>query len=132
MLGLTQWLRRRNLEDDQTAVRLLFGLKFVMIGGVFALAWAGNFAVAIAAYWTTFVFRSLTYPIYNAWLIRQTEPQVRATVLSMHGQMDSLGQIASGPLMGVIATVGSFRWALTAVGVLWTAVLPLLGRARKQ
>ena len=132
VLGLTQWLRRRNLEDDQTAVRLLFTLKFVMIGGVFALAWAGDFAVAIAAYWTTFVFRSLTYPIYNAWLIRQTKPQVRATVLSMHGQMDSLGQIASGPLMGVIATVGSFRWALTAVGVLWTAVLPLLGRARQQ
>jgi MFS transporter, DHA3 family, tetracycline resistance protein len=132
VLGLTEWLRRRNTEDDQTAVRILFALKLLMIGGIFAFAWAGNFGMAIAAYWTTFVFRSLTGPIYGAWLTRQVAPQVRATVLSMHGQMDSLGQIASGPFMGVIATVGSLRWALTAVGGLWMAVLPLLYRAGRQ
>lgn len=132
VLGLTHWVRRLDTADDTTAVRLLFWFKTSMIASIFAFAWAGDFATAAATYLATFTLRSLTGPISSALLVRHTEPQSRATVLSMHSQMDAIGQIASGPLMGLIATLGSLRMALSAVGTLWLAVLPLLGRAKRQ
>lgn len=129
-LGATEYVRRRvDAEDDETAVRALMVINFTVFAAVIIFAWAGNFALALAAYWVTFVFRATTGPIFNAFINRQIAPQVRATVLSMHGQMDAIGQIISGPLMGVVATLGNYRVALSAVGLLWLMVVPLYGRA---
>lgn len=126
-LAVTEFVRRRlDTEDEQKAIWALVVIELLMIVGIFTFAWAGNFTVALAAYWTTFVFRRTAWPIFDGWVNKQIAPQVRATVLSMHGQMDAIGQILSGPLMGVIATIGSLRIALTAVGGLWLAVIPLL------
>jgi DHA3 family tetracycline resistance protein-like MFS transporter len=126
-LAVTEFVRRRlDTEDEQKALGALVVIELLMIAGIFSFAWAGNFTVALAAYWATFVFRRTAWPIFDGWLNKQIAPQVRATVLSMHGQMDAIGQILSGPLMGVIATLGSIRIALTAVGGLWLAVIPLL------
>jgi len=51
-------------------------------------------------------------------------PRVRATVLSMSGQANALGEWVGGPILGVVGTVFSIRAALTA-GAL--TLLPALG-----
>jgi hypothetical protein len=57
---------------------------------------------------------------------------VRATVLSMTGQADDIGQIAGGLLIGLFASLFSVPAALTIYGLLLTPALPLIGVADRK
>jgi DHA3 family tetracycline resistance protein-like MFS transporter len=97
---------------------------------VFALA--GSFFLALAAYVIARVFRTIRVPVFNTWLIQSIDPSVRATVLSIDGQADALGQIAGGPALGAVATAGSLRAALAVAGAILTPALLLFVRAGRQ
>ena len=56
--------------------------------------------VGVAAFWGASVLPQVSRPIYTAWLNQRLESATRATVLSMSGQMDALGQIVGGPAVG--------------------------------
>lgn len=56
---------------------------------------------------------------------------MRATVLSLRGQADALGQIGGGPVIGLVATISSLRAALVGAGLLSPALL-LYGRALRR
>ena len=80
---------------------------------VFALT--GSIWVAIAA--LLGVFFAATSPAHsiNTWLNEQiTDSSVRATVISIRGQANAVGQAAGGPVLGVIGNVWGIRAALTA------------------
>jgi len=53
-----------------------------------------------------------------------TDSSVRATVLSMTGQADAVGQASAGPILGVIANIYGISSGL-AVGALF--LLPAIG-----
>jgi len=53
-------------------------------------------------------------PLLSGWMITRIEPAVRATALSAKDMFDSAGQIAGGPVIGVIGTLASIRIALLA------------------
>jgi MFS transporter, DHA3 family, tetracycline resistance protein len=90
---------------------------------VFALAWSPW--IAIAGVLGVFLARNLANPLYTIWLNDQvTDSSVRATVFSITGQGDAVGQAAGGPVLGVIGNVWGIRAALAA-GAL--AILPALG-----
>jgi DHA3 family tetracycline resistance protein-like MFS transporter len=57
---------------------------------------------------------------------------VRATVISMSGQVDAIGQIASGPLVGLVGNLVSVRAALSCTGFILAPVLALFARAQRQ
>jgi DHA3 family tetracycline resistance protein-like MFS transporter len=65
-----------------------------------------------------------------AWLSARIEPRVRATVLSMASQMDALGQVGGGPVLGLIGTLRGLRAALVVAGVALSPSLPLVLLAR--
>ena len=69
--------------------------------------------------------RTVSGPLQSAWMnLRIDDPQVRATVLSASGQVDAIGQVAGGPLVGVIGQT-SVRLALLASAGLLAPVVPL-------
>jgi DHA3 family tetracycline resistance protein-like MFS transporter len=53
-------------------------------------------------------------PLYDAWLVQSSDPRIRATIISMFGQVDALSQIAGGPGVGLIGSLVSLRAALLA------------------
>jgi hypothetical protein len=58
------------------------------------------------------------YLLRDIWLNRSiTDSSVRATVLSMGGQCNALGQWIGGPLIGVVGTTLSLRAAIAVTGV---------------
>jgi len=61
-----------------------------------------------------------------------TDSSVRATVISMSGQADAIGQVAGGPGLGALGTVFSIRTALLAGGALLAPALALYGRALRH
>lgn len=124
-LGVTEIVRRKVDTDSHiAAAKALLAIAMLMSASIVVFAMAGNFLLALAAFWATAMLRRVNQPIYAAWLNQSLTPRVRATVFSMAGQMDALGQIVGGPIIGIIATVGSLRAAMVAVAVI---ALPQIG-----
>ncbi|MEE8558467.1 MAG: MFS transporter [Myxococcota bacterium] len=131
-VGATELIRRRvDIEDPRAAVRVLLLLNGLLVASVLGFALAGSFFLAVAAYWGTRVFRRTTGPLLATWTNQQLESSVRATVLSMRTQADSLGQVVGGPALGALATWASVRWTFVSVALLLLPVQALYRRARR-
>jgi len=112
-----------------TVVKALLAITVILVVGVIGFAWAPGFILALVALWSIEVTRSMISPIYTAWVNQRLDSSVRATVISMSGQVDAIGQIAGGPAIGLIGNLFSVRAAITVSGLLLTPVLGLYGRA---
>ena len=128
-LGATEIVRRRvDLGSHRGIGRTLVGLTAALSLGVIVFGLAGSFWLAVAAVWTIAVMRRAISPLYDAWLAMHSDPVVRATVISMAGQVDAFGQIVGGPALGALGTLRGLRVALVAAGALLTPAIPLLAR----
>jgi hypothetical protein len=67
-------------------------------------------------------------PLTLIWLNRGLRPGSRATVISMLGQSDALGQTVGGPVLGLVGTLRTVRSALVGVGLILLPALGLYGR----
>jgi DHA3 family tetracycline resistance protein-like MFS transporter len=129
-IGATEIVRRRfDTTNNITAAWLQIALNTMMIAAIAAFALAGSFVLALMLYWCYSTLCSVNHPIFMTWLTHNTDPKVRATVISMSGQVDAIGQIAGGPIIGVIGTLLSIRAALLAASLLLSPALIFLGRA---
>jgi MFS transporter, DHA3 family, tetracycline resistance protein len=132
-IAVTQIIRRRlDLEDHVLVTRSLFAFtaaRTVMLAG---FAFASNLAVAIGFFWLASVMRQAFGPVKRAWLNQSLDASNRATLFSVDGQADALGQIAGGPIIGIIGSGVSIRAALMASAGLLGLALPLLARALGQ
>lgn len=132
-LGGTELARRRLDTSSQTAIlRVLTITTTLTAGGIVALALARCFWLALAALWLVQTLRSVEEPIAQAWVNRLVESGVRATMFSVIGQLNAVGQITGGPAIGYLGTVASLRAALTASGLLLSPAALLLVRAQRR
>ncbi|TML53250.1 MAG: hypothetical protein E6G15_09500 [Actinobacteria bacterium] len=77
-----------------------------------------------------FCARDLAGPLYTIWLNEQiTDSSVRATVLSISGQANAIGQAGGGPVLGAIGNVWGIPTALAAGAGAIAPALGLYGRA---
>jgi DHA3 family tetracycline resistance protein-like MFS transporter len=131
-LTVTEVVRKR-LEAISRApiatARALRILSSFMITAAIVFGLAGSFALAVVTLMLHGLCRSMIRPLYNAWLIQNVDPAVRATVLSMVGQTDAIGQVAGGPGIGLIGNLVSIRAAIVSAGVLLAPALLLYSRA---
>ena len=131
--GSIEVVRRRvNMGSTVSMLKTLFVITFILIVSVIGFAWARGFAFALLAYWVIAAARSMIGPIYTAWVNQRLDSAVRATVISMSGQVDAIGQILGGPVVGLIGNLVSVRAAITVSGLLLTPVLGLYGRALRR
>lgn len=123
---------RRRLErasrDPAGTVRALLALEGLVIISTLTFALTGNFWLAVVALLARDVAGALGAPLFDAWLVQTTRSEVRATVISMVGQSNALGQIGGGPGVGLLGR-RSLRAALAASGLLLAPVLALYARA---
>jgi MFS transporter, DHA3 family, tetracycline resistance protein len=128
------WVIRRklDLENHSHVSRLLFAFTAVQGLALAGFALVANLYVAIALFWVATVMRQAFSPVQRAWLNRSLDPANRATLFSVDGQADALGQIVGGPIIGVIASGISIRAALVSSAALLTIALPLFARALGQ
>lgn len=133
VIGATELIRRFfKLDKQSVALRVLVGLNILGMAGILVFAFTGNFFLAIVAYWCAEIFRGVKAPIFTAWLMRNSQASVRATVISLDGQMDAIGQIAGGPPVGYLGTLFSLRIALAAVSAILAPVLLLYAAALRR
>jgi MFS transporter, DHA3 family, tetracycline resistance protein len=124
--------RFEHAENSKLAKALL-GLTVLLSVSVVIFGLATSFVVAAIAYLVARLARRLKDPLYVTWLNKNVEDSsVRATVNSIASQSDAIGEVAGGPAIGVVGTVGSLRAALVATGLLLTPAIALYARALRH
>jgi DHA3 family tetracycline resistance protein-like MFS transporter len=133
LMGLgANWLAEKRMSRSPDQTRLLQGLYGVMVLSMVAFALADRFFIAVIFSMIFSTARSVTFPLTDAWLNTHIPSRIRATILSMTGQLDAIGQFVGGPIIGWVGTIRSTRVAiLTASGILLPTV-GLYGWAGKQ
>lgn len=106
-------------------VWLLILINFMMVATIIVFGLAKNFTMAFSAYMSFYILRTTNSPIYRAWINENIDSNARATVLSAYAQIDSLGQILSGPIIGFIAYKTNTAVSIIASGLILSPVLVL-------
>jgi MFS transporter, DHA3 family, tetracycline resistance protein len=118
---------KRHLErtGKLEKVWLLLIINLLMVITLFLFAIANEFFIASSLYIVFYTVRRINQPIYRAWLNEYIETKVRATVLSFYGQLDSLGQIIGGPIIGYITLRTSISFGIMISSFILSPVLIL-------
>lgn len=132
-VGAVELVRRRIQTDrHQSIAQAMLAITCLLILGLFIFALAPAFGLAVLAYWLIYITRNLIEPLYTAWVNQRLDSRVRATVISMSGQVDAIGQVAGGPLVGLIGSMFSVQAAIALTGFILSPVLALLARTRRM
>jgi DHA3 family tetracycline resistance protein-like MFS transporter len=108
----------------------LMAFTVLQLAAMLVFALSGSAWIAIGGLLGVFFARDITAPLYTTWLNEQvTDSRVRATIFSLSGQADAIGQSAGGPVLGVIGNLWGIRAALAAGALAITPALALYGRA---
>lgn len=123
-------IERAGLAKMATA---LFWIDASLLVSALVFGLAGQFWLALVAYFAVGLGRNVGAPIFQTWLNRSVEESgVRATVLSITNQADAVGQWTGGPVIGLVGNVFSIRAALGAGALCIAPVLALYRRAARH
>jgi DHA3 family tetracycline resistance protein-like MFS transporter len=122
--------KRLDANHAPSVARYMLGITMLLSGAILLFAFSPALAVSIAAVWLVSITRNVMEPLYNAWVNQRLDSDTRATVISMSGQVDAIGQVASGPIAGLIS-LWSIRAAITGASLLLLPALPLISRANR-
>ena len=124
--------RRVDTGRGHSLARSLIINAAMIIFSLAGFALIRSFWGAVGLYLTIGALRNVAGPLHTAWLnLSIDRPQVRATIFSVSGQADAVGQIAGGPVVGAIGN-RSIRTALLSSALLLSPVLPLYGIATRK
>ncbi len=127
-LPFTIWAKRINMDSIQEITQTLLISSSIVVVCISVFAFANGFWLAMLAFVLARACREVQAPLSTAWLNQRLEPSIRATVLSLNGQADAIGQIAGGPMVGFLGNK-SLRLALFSGALILTATLPMYARA---
>jgi MFS transporter, DHA3 family, tetracycline resistance protein len=123
-------IKRVEHGGQEVVARFLFGFTFLELGAMFLFALTGSTWVAIAGLLGVFFARNMQGPLYDTWLSEQiSDSTVRATVFSITGQSNAVGQAGGGAALGVVGNVWGIRAALAGGALAIAPALGLYGRA---
>jgi DHA3 family tetracycline resistance protein-like MFS transporter len=129
-LALGRLIKRVERGGRRAVTHFLFTFTVMEMAAMLVFALSGSTWLAIAALLGVFFARDLAGPLYTTWLNEQiTDSSVRATVLSISGQANAIGQAGGGPVLGVVGNVWGIRAALAAGACVIAPALALYGRA---
>ncbi len=123
--------RRVNTENEAAIRGALFAINAGMVIALFAFGLAPHFVIAVAD-WAWSMLRQTHAPLYATWVNQRLDSQVRATVNSMSSQVDALGQMIAGPIVGAIGAAVSLRAALLSSAAILSPVLALFARTKTE
>lgn len=132
----TAQVARRALAPlrPEVMTRVLVAMHLARSANRALFALAPSLAVALVPFFGESILRASVGPLYRAWLIGRTDPDVRATVLSTTSVANAFGQIGGGPVSGLVGNGLGLRAAeLSSAAFLVPAALffsRAAGRAR--
>lgn len=117
---LLGWIERHVTKSYAT---VLFLLNALLMIALITFAYSDQFFVAVAFYWVISALRETNEPVLAVMINQRLSSKGRATTLSMFGQVDALGQIAGGPIIGLLALYASVADGIAATALLLLPVV---------
>ncbi len=117
-----------------TSSPLAIGRAMLLVTGLLTISILG-FALSptllLAVIFMTLVgqLRGVSGPLQTTWVNQKLDSRVRATIHSMFGQVDAIGQTMGGPLIGGVARLYTVRMAVTFASLLLAPALLFIQRA---
>ena len=124
--------KRLDTSQPRLIGRLMAAITLGIVASILLFAWSPFLGLTLGVYLLVSALRNLVDPLTNAWVNQRLDSDVRATVLSMTGQADAIGQIAGGPLIGLVANLYSVQAAIGISGLLLFPALPLIAAADRK
>lgn len=119
-------------QQKSIYVSLFIGSSFI-IGSLVGFAFSSTIVSLLIFYVIVQVSRQSMYPLTDIWLNRLiVDSGTRATFFSVKGQVDAIGQISGGPMIGMIASKFMIKTALIISAVLLAPVLYLYNIVLKK
>lgn len=87
--------------------------------------------LAVIAMIVVGLLRDVSGPMQIAWINQKLDSSVRATIHSMFGQVDAIGQTVGGPVVGLIANLFSVRLAVSISSLLLSPALLFIQRGNR-
>ena len=132
-IGALSYVKRRgHLEGHGHVAKILALIDIALIASVVGFAVVGSFWWAVLLFWIVGGLRSVRGPIFTAWINQGLDPATRATINSMGGQADAVGQALAGPVVGGVGRAASVPWAISLAGLLRLPILFLYLRAIRR
>ena len=123
-------IKRVDRGGRESVARYLFAFVFLEMVAMLVFALTGSVWLAVAGILGVFFARNLAAPLFDTWLNAQiTDSTVRATVISLTGQSNAIGQTAGGPVLGLVGNVWGIRAALAGGAAAIAPALALFARA---
>ncbi len=128
-LASGRWLPRVVVDAHPgLPVALAALLQVLAVAGVALL---GNLWLVLVCVWLRGAAMAFSGPIEATWLNRNLDGATRATVLSMNGQANAIGQVAGGPPLGALAARTSIPVALVVAAVVQAPSALMFWRVRR-
>ncbi|QZZ19057.1 MFS transporter [Leptothermofonsia sichuanensis E412] len=123
------WLAEKGYLN---AAKALLVIDSLLIVSLLTFSLSHSFELALASCWATDLLRAANEPVYIAWINQKLNSATRATVFSMGSQINAIGKILGGPILGVIGNDLSIRAAIAASGMILVPVLLLYMRTLRH
>jgi DHA3 family tetracycline resistance protein-like MFS transporter len=128
---ITAQVTRRHIKgvDERVVTKMLVALQVMRIAGRATFALAPVVGIALIGSFAERIVTASFSPLFNAWLIRRTNEDVRATVLSTTSMASALGQVGGGPVSGAIGNLMGIPTALLSSAALLVPATVFFARA---
>jgi DHA3 family tetracycline resistance protein-like MFS transporter len=130
ILATRQVEKRLDANHAPSIARAMLWITVLLSAAIFMFAFSPALAISILAVVLVSITRNVMDPLYKAWINQRLDSDTRATVISMSGQVDAIGQITSGPVAALVS-LASVRAAITMASLLLAPALPLIARANR-
>ncbi|MBN1136428.1 MAG: hypothetical protein JXM73_07570, partial [Anaerolineae bacterium] len=129
---LTRQVEKRfEVLEPRRVGRVMFVVTAATATSIAAFGWVPRLGLALCLYLAIYSLGELTDPLLMAWMNQRLDPDVRATLLSMTGQAEAVGQVGGGLLIGLLARAFSVPLALLCCGALLVPALGFIRRANR-
>jgi DHA3 family tetracycline resistance protein-like MFS transporter len=132
LIGIEFFRRKVDVSSQTAIVRMLMVTSGITAFCMIIFGVIGNFWLAAGAYCLGYALRIGSSPINTAWINHNVESRVRATVLSMDNQVNYLGRMTGGPIVGAIGSAFSLPTALITTGLARIPITLLYVRVLKK
>ena len=128
-----RFVEKRLDTSSPTAIgRAMFLVTGLITVALLGFAFSPILVLAVLSMLTVNILRGVSGPLQSTWINQKLDSRVRATIHSMFGQVDAIGQITSGPTVGLIANALSVKLAIGISGSLLSPALFFIRRANGQ
>jgi len=117
--------RRIDTNNQDSITRTLYLVNLSLALMVFIFCISAGFISAAAAYCFVFMLKESFGPLTEILINKGVKKDVRATIFSFSSQVNSLGQVTFGPILGLIASLISIKVGIIAAGAILLLSLPL-------